>query len=217
MNLLRRRRGVLILGLAGLLVCLLLVLGVLWAGSYLVVADPLQPSDAIFVLANGGPARLVEAGHLYRRGLAPLVAVSLAGDHMPAARKLAGQPSRQEEAVNVLVYVGVPAHGLVRLDQVVVNTYEELSADFDYARARGFRRVILVTSPQHTRRVRMIWNAYYQARVAALVHPTPYEPFDAARWWRSSRSLEKGLHELAAIAHFLVGRPLPTYDQRVER
>jgi uncharacterized SAM-binding protein YcdF (DUF218 family) len=204
----------LVLGLAGLLLCLLLALGVYRAGSYLVVADRLEPSDAIFVLADNGPARLVEAGYLYRRGLAPLVGVSLVGDPMPAARNLAGQPPRQEEAVNVLVHVGVPPHALVRLNQVVVNTYEELSADFDYARARGFRRVILVTSPQHTRRVRMIWNAYYQTRVPALVHPTPFEQFDAARWWRSSRSLEKGLYELAAIAHFLLGRPLPTHDQR---
>ena len=204
----------LILGLAGLLLCLLLALGVYRAGSYLVVADPLEPSDAIFVLANGGPARLVEAGYLYRRGLAPLVGISLADDHMSAARTLAGQPSRQEEAVNVLLHVGVPRHAVARLNRVVVNTYEELNADFEYARAHGIRRVILVTSPQHTRRVRLIWNAHYQSRVPALVHPTPFEQFDAARWWGSSRSLEKGLHELGAIAHFFLGRPLPTYDRR---
>jgi uncharacterized SAM-binding protein YcdF (DUF218 family) len=212
MKLFRRPRATLILGL-GLLVCFLLALGLHRAGSYLVVSDRLEPSDAIFVLANGGPARLVEAGHLYRRGLAPLVAVSLAGDPMPVARQLAGQPSRQEEAVNVLLHVGVPPHALARLNRVVVNTYEELSANFDYARAHGMRRVILVTSPPHTRRVRIIWNALYQTTLPALVHPTPFDQFDAARWWRSSRSLEKGLHELGAIAHFVLGRPLPTYDR----
>jgi uncharacterized SAM-binding protein YcdF (DUF218 family) len=215
MKLFRRRRAPLILGLVGLLLCLLLVLGVDRAGTYLVVADRLEPSDAIFVVAGGtGPPRLVEAGYLYRRGMAPAVVISLARDGLPAARRLAGEPPPQEAAARVLVHVGVPAKAVARLEQVVANTDEELRVDFDYARAKGFRRVILVTSPQHTRRVRMIWNAYYQATVPALVHPTPFEEFDAARWWRSSRSLEKGLYELAAIAHFLVGRPLPTHDRR---
>ena len=116
--------------------------------------------------------------------------------------------------MRALVHAGVPRQAVARLDRVVVNTDEELGADFDYARAQGFRRVILVTSPQHTRRVRMIWDASYQATLPALVHPTPFEEFDAARWWRSSRSMEKVFYEIAAIAHFLLGRPLPTHDRR---
>jgi uncharacterized SAM-binding protein YcdF (DUF218 family) len=213
MKLFRRRRATLILGLVGLVLCLLLALGVDRAGLYLVVADRLESSDAIFVLAGTGPGRLVEAGYLYRRGMAPSVVISLARDGLPAARRLAGEPPLQEAAARVLAHVGVPTKAVARLDQVVANTDEELRVDFDYARAKGFRRVILVTSPQHTRRVRLIWNTYYQAAIPALVHPTPFEEFDAVRWWRSSRSLEKGLYELAAIAHFLVGRPLPTHDR----
>jgi len=213
MKLFRLRRATLILGLAGLLVCLLLALGVRRAGSYLVVADQLEPSDAIFALAGTGPTRVVEAASLYRRGLAPVVVVSLPPDTAALARQLAGEPAPQERAMRALVHAGVPRHAVARLDRVVVNTDEELGVDFDYASAQGFRRVILVTSPQHTRRVRMIWDARYEAKLSALVHPTPFEEFDATRWWRSSRSLEKSLYELAAIAHFLLGRPLPTHDR----
>jgi uncharacterized SAM-binding protein YcdF (DUF218 family) len=214
MNLFRVRRTALVLGLAGVLVCSLLTLGMFGLGRYLVVADRLEPSDAIFALAGVGPGRLVEAAALYQRGLAPRVVVSLPPDTIRLARELAGEPAPQERAVRALVHAGVPHQAVRRLDRVVVNTDEELDVDFHYARARGFRRVILVTSPQHTRRVRLIWNAYYQGQLPALVHPTPFEEFDAARWWRSSRSLEKSFYELAAIAHFLLGRPLPTYDRR---
>ncbi|MGH7312485.1 MAG: YdcF family protein [Candidatus Rokuibacteriota bacterium] len=214
MKLFRLRRAALLLGLVGLLVCLLLVLGIFRVGPYLVVADRLEPSDAIFVLAATGPARLVEAASLYRRGLAPVVVVSLPPDTLRVARELAGEPAPQERAVRALVHAGVPRQAVARLDRVVVNTDEELGVDFDYARTQGFRRVILVTSPSHTRRVRMIWNAYHEARLPALVHPTPFEEFNGARWWRSSRSLEKVFYELAAITHFLLGRPLPTHDRR---
>ncbi len=214
MKLFRRGRATLVLGLVGLLICLLLALGIRRAGSYLLVVDRLEPSDAIFVLAGTGPTRLVEAASLYRRGLAPLVVVSLPPDTSRVARELAGEPEPQERAVRGLVHAGVPRPAVTRLDRVVENTDEELALDFDHARAQGFRRVILVTSPQHTRRVRLIWDTYYQARLPALVHPTPFEDFDAARWWGSSRSLERVFYEVAAIAHFWLGRPLPTHDRR---
>jgi uncharacterized SAM-binding protein YcdF (DUF218 family) len=208
------RRATLVFGLAVLVACALLVLGISRIGPYLVVADRLEPSDAIFVLAGTGPGRLVEAASLYRRGLAPVVVVSRPPDTMRVARELAGEPPFQERALRALVHAGVPARAVVRLDRVVANTAEELGLDFEYAQARKYRRVILVTSPQHTRRVRMIWNASFQEELPALVHPTPFEEFDSARWWSSSRSLEKGLHEVAAIANFLLGQPVPTHGQR---
>lgn len=102
---------------------------------------------------------------------------------------------------------------MAKLDRLVRNTRQELAAHFTHAQARGWRRVIIVTSPSHTRRVRLIWNGGYQAEVAALVHPTPYERFEPDRWWRSTRSLETGLYELAAIANFLIGSPVPTYGR----
>jgi uncharacterized SAM-binding protein YcdF (DUF218 family) len=192
----------------------LLVLGVQAVGPFLVVADRVEPSDAIIVLEGGTPAREVEAAALYRRGLASVVVLALARDPTPVARQLAGEPVLQERAARALQYAGVPRQAIVRLERQVDNTAQELQVDFEHARARGFRRVILVTSPQHTRRVRVVWNARYQARIPALVHPTPYEPFDPGRWWRSRRYLEDSLHELAAIAHFLLGSPLPTFDRR---
>jgi uncharacterized SAM-binding protein YcdF (DUF218 family) len=214
MNLFGPRRATLLFGSAVLLACALLVLGLLKLGPYLVVADSLEPGDAIFVLAGTGPGRLVEAAALHRRGLAPVVVVSLPPDTMRRARELAGEPAPQDRAVSALVHAGVPRQAVARLDRVVVNTAEELAVDFEFAQAQNYRRVILVTSPQHTRRVRLIWNAYYQKRLPALVHPTPFEEFDAARWWGSSRSLEKSLYEVAAIVHFLLGGPLPTHDRR---
>ncbi|HSE93837.1 MAG TPA: YdcF family protein [Methylomirabilota bacterium] len=205
-----RRAGVLVLAPAAL--ALAAITGVCALGRYLVVADTLQPSDAIIVLDGRTPARELEAAALYHQGLAPRVVVARARDPYEVARALAGEPNPQVRALRVLTRLKVPRTAIEALDRVVENTTDELAADFEHARSRGFGRVILVTSPAHTRRVRVIWNARYQAAVPALVHPTPYDPFDTRGWWRSRRSIEYALHEIAGILHFRVGAPLPTFD-----
>jgi len=180
-------------------------------GTWIVVADPLRPSDAIFVLDGYFPTRELEGAALYHRGLAPIVAISLPRDPVPVARRLARLPAPQESAVLVLRNLNVPDRAIVRLDRVVQNTKEELALIKEVSRARGFRRVILVTSPSHTRRVRMIWDAR-PAITEALVHPNGFESFDGRRWWRSRRGIEEMVHELGGMANFLLGSRVPTFD-----
>ena len=194
-----------------LLVALGLLVATPMVGRFLLVADPLQKADAIFVLEGATPAREMQAAALYHLGLAPRVILTLARDPMQLARQLAGEPTPQERAARALMHAGVPAPALVRLDREVETSAQELGADYDYARTQGFRRVILVTSPPHTRRVRIIWNSRYQASIPALVYPTAYEAWDAERWWRSRRSIEIALHELVGIGHFFIGSPISTF------
>jgi uncharacterized SAM-binding protein YcdF (DUF218 family) len=208
----RRRRALLLLGLAALVLAAT-VAGLPVLGRWLVVADPLQASDAIIVLDGATPVRELEAAALYHRRLAPRIVVPRARDPYAGVRVLAGEPSPQERSVRVLLHVGVPRLAIETLEREVENTAQELDADAAHGLARGYRRVILVTSPAHTRRVRIIWNRRHQAALAALVHPTPHARFDPGRWWQSRRGVEEALHEVAGIVHFLVGSPLPTYGR----
>jgi uncharacterized SAM-binding protein YcdF (DUF218 family) len=180
--------------------------------AWLVVADPLQPSDAIFVLEGRTPAREVEAAAVYHRGLAPIVALSHARDPLSIARRLARLPPGQDTASVALRNLGVPDRAILRLEPEVENTVEELAVIADVSRARGFRRIILVSSPSHTRRIRMIWDARPRG-VAASVYPTSYETFDPHRWWRSRHGVETMLHELGGIVNFKLGSVLPTFDE----
>ena len=191
------------------------VLGGGWLGQWLVVADPLARSDAILVLEGLTPLRELEAAALFREGWAPRVVLTLARSPIPEeARRLAGDPEPQERAARVLRRGGVADTDIVRLDRPVENTLDELTIGFEYARAHGFRRVIVVSSPYHMRRVRIIWNSRFEGEVSALMRPTRYEPVDPARWWRAGRSLEDTLHETVGIVHFFIGSPIPTFDRR---
>ncbi len=199
----------------GLVLLVLVGVGVVvfrGVGRWLVAADPLAPSDAIFVLDGGTPARELAAADLYRHGLAPRVVVSNARPPVPDdIRRRAGVGTPQEGSVAVLRHVGVPDEAIERLQQRVENTAQEVAAEFAYATRERFHRVVIVSSPYHLRRVRVIWNARYQRTLPALLHPTPYEPYDAAHWWRSRHGLEWSLHEVLGIVNFRLGSPVPTF------
>jgi uncharacterized SAM-binding protein YcdF (DUF218 family) len=183
-------------------------------GLFLVIADPLRPSDAVFVLEGRTPARELEAAALYHGGWAPIVVLTRARDPVPEiTRQLAGQPRAHEIAGRVLRHRGVPPSAIVLLDSGVENTAQELAADFALARERGFRRVILVSSASHTRRVSLIWSRRYAERIPAIVRPTTYEPFPADRWWRSRHAVEAALHEYFGMLNFVLGSPLTTFDE----
>jgi uncharacterized SAM-binding protein YcdF (DUF218 family) len=181
-------------------------------GLWLVVADPLAPSDAIFVVAGAPPAREVEAAALYHRRLAPVVALSRARERNTVARELARFPPGQTVTSGVLLTLGVPERAILRLEREVENSVDELAHIADVSRARGYRRIVLVTSPPHTRRVRMIWDAG-RSGITALVHPTPYETFDQTGWWRSRHGFETVIHELGGMLNFKLGSRLATFDE----
>jgi len=159
-------------------------------GRFLVVDDPLEPADAIVVLA-ARESRARGAAALYQRGLAPRVV-------------LARVSSRHDAQARVLRTAGVPATAIAQLGRVTENTRDELQAEFEYAQAQGFRRIILVTSPYHTRRVALIWRNTARGRMPALVHATPYERFQPYLWWTSTTHLRYGLHELGGIVQVLL-------------
>jgi uncharacterized SAM-binding protein YcdF (DUF218 family) len=202
------------LGLCALFVFLAALLASRWLGPWLLVNEPLARADVIFVTDGQTPQRELEGAALFLEGWAPRVALALPRSAIPAAvQQLAGEPEPQQRAWQVLRRRGVPEAAIVRLERVVENTDEELQVDFDYARAHGFRRVIIVSSPYHTRRVRMIWHSRSGDALPAIVRVTRYEPVDPSRWWRSRRSLEAVSHEVFGIANFLLGGPIPTFDR----
>lgn len=204
--------------LLALLVCLAVVfVGELLAlretGKWLIRVDPLARADAIFVLDGMTPHRELEAVMLYREGWAPRVVLSRPrSDITDEMRRVFDLPQPREGLVRLLLRSGVPASAIAVLDPTVDNTLQELHADFEYARAHGFRRVILVSSPYHTRRIRLIWGSRFEREIPAVVRATRYEPVDPTRWWRSRRSIQDVGHELAAIIHFYIGSPIPTFD-----
>jgi uncharacterized SAM-binding protein YcdF (DUF218 family) len=176
-------------------------------GQALVVDDPRERADAIVVVAGSTPSREEMAAGLFREGWAPRVLVSR--QFVPGrVQRLIEMGVRrldfQGESVAALEKYGVPRDAIITLDQPVEITETELRAVAVAARDRGWRRLILVTSPFHARRVQLIWRRESGGAIEGRLAPVPDECAAGNTWWRRRRCSESVLHEyLGLLALYL--------------
>jgi uncharacterized SAM-binding protein YcdF (DUF218 family) len=208
----RTRRG---LAVTALLAAVLVVLAAAahrpalrFVGRALVVEDALAPADAVVIMAGGIPSREATAAGLYRSGWAPRVVLS--NDFTPdRVRELIALGARrldyQGESLVVLERHGVPPDAIVALSAPVKTTEAELRLVAETARARGWRRVILVTSPLHSRRVKLVWAREASGGIEALIALVKEEAVPGDGWWRKRRQAEAILHEYLGLAAIYLG------------
>lgn len=224
----RRRQG----GLAAL--CGLLALGILVSASAPVVSDALvaslerdhPPADpaaapaagAVVVLggslATGIPPRrgpelvdasdrVLHASRLFRAGKAPLVVAS--GGRLPwseAAR------SEAEEMADLLVEWGVPREAIL-LEPKARTTSENAVETAKLLRARGVKRVLLVTSSIHMRRALASFKAEGLEAVpspcdALVAGPPATGPFAFLPNPEALARTHRALKELLGLAYYRV-------------
>lgn len=203
--LLRRLRVIVLLALS-----LALVIGAVVAfrsvGHWLVRPDPLAPADVIVVLSGTMPARAAEAARIFRMGYSHKVwitrPVSPADELARMGIPYAGEEDYSSE---VLIHEGVPAQAIRILPEIIVDTQQEVEEISRDARAEGDSRVMIVTSPQHTRRVKALWLKLVGRNPALIVRGSPQGGFDADHWWRNTRDAFSVVRELMGLLNVWTG------------
>ena len=201
----------------GVLAVLLLVAAVVvfrGAGRWLDREDPLSHADVIFVVGGGMPQRALEAGRVFAMGYAPEVWLSRPDSPADDLAKI-GVHFYGEEDYNrqILIHQGVPEAAIHLLPEPVVNTEEELQEVGRAMRQEGKKTIILVTSPQHARRVWTLWQRLVGNDPRAMVHGTHDDPFDADHWWRNTRDVFSVVHETLGLVNAWLGLPVPAYSR----
>ena len=173
-----------LLALAALATVWFLVYG----GRYLQHEDPLQRSDAIFVLAGTRAERLLEGADLYKEGHAPVIVLSPGrpepGEHLLRQRGIRF-PSNVELERDVLLQMRLPPAAILATEGYVDNTAQEANLLRALVKAHGWRRVIIVTSKYHTRRAAFAFRRGLEGTGAQVVmRASRYDSSDPARWWR---------------------------------
>ena len=161
---------------------------VVYGGRYLQHEDPLVKADALFVLAGTRLERALEAVDLYKDGIAPVIVLS-PGRPDPAELLVRARgirfPSDAELVRDVMVQMGIPAAAILATDGSVDNTAQEANLLRAMVQARGWRRVIIITSKYHTRRSAFAFRRGLEGTGAQVVmRATRHDPSDPARWWR---------------------------------
>ncbi len=155
-------------------------------------------SDAAFVLGGDSGDRVLRAADLHRQEMAGVFVLTGAED-------LAGEvlPVYLYWRAAVLVRAGVP-EGAVLLDSASSNSSEEAAYGLGLAKARGWKRVMVVSDPPHMRRLSLIWGRAFSGSgiefVLVASRPRWWVP---ERWWTSRKSANFVVQEYIKLAYEL--------------
>ncbi len=183
-----------------------------WAvDAFDVSQPPPQRADALVVLGAGlhcstgqldatSLARVTSAISLWRAGVAPLIAIS---DSDPTIRP-AGCPSQATVQRTLIESLAGPDGPDVFTLPPMRTTATEAAAVANLQRQRGWKQVVVVTSPVHTRRARDIFR---RAGVDAVVVASSEPQFDGSfsRPTHRTRALGQVVREIAGTAKAKLG------------
>ena len=186
-----------LIGLGLFLVLTVNPLTLAWFAGRYVVADDLEPSDAVLYL-RGNPdeerVRMEEAARLVQKRYAPLLLVSV--DSKP----FYGQPMRKL-VETFLRQRGFPPEKLRFCENNADFTAEEAQALLSCLKQLRAKQAIVVTSEYHTRRSRFLFRRVFSgSEIAVLVHPVYNSAYWDPHWWRRRRWAKTFLIESLAQA-----------------
>jgi uncharacterized SAM-binding protein YcdF (DUF218 family) len=175
-------------------------------GRWLVRPDPLAPADVVVVISGGMPARAEEAARIFRMGYAHKVWITRpVSPTDELARMGVAYAGEEDYSRQLLIHEGVPAQAIRILPEPIVDTQQEVEEISREARAEGDRTVMIVTSPQHTRRVKALWSKLAGQNPAVIVRDAPLDGFDADHWWRNTRDAFSVVRELMGLLNVWTG------------
>jgi uncharacterized SAM-binding protein YcdF (DUF218 family) len=178
-------------------------------GSYLYAEDPLQRADAICVLAGTRMERPLEAADLYLQGWARHIVLT---EETPDSgivtleRRGFDFPSNAEIARDIMVRLGVPSTAIEILQEIHDSTAHEANSLRRIAVARGWKRIIVVTSKFHTRRGGFaIRRELKGSGTDVIMRGSRYDSADPVHWWRTRAGVRNAINETQKLAAYALG------------
>jgi uncharacterized SAM-binding protein YcdF (DUF218 family) len=195
---------------AGLAVVALLVAAyvarapLLTAAARVLTVDTAAPGAAYIVALSGGAeTRPFTAAELFKKGIAPTVLVY---DHAKNDDVRAGRTaSTLDLSRRILEFQGVPPAAIRVVPGEVVSTWDEAQALRQMLPAQEPITVVVVTSPEHTRRAQWAFRkAFAGTRVDIRMAPARHLAFDETNWWRDDLGMLAYLHEYLKLPFYWV-------------
>jgi uncharacterized SAM-binding protein YcdF (DUF218 family) len=179
------------------------------------VEDAPQKADYILPLA-GDWHRLIKADELYKSGYAPGLLLSNSRVRPPTRLHLLREEmgiqrtDPREFRKRLLLHLGIPEEALTAFGDGHISTAEEAEAFRSFLKSNKPKprdgkqlRVILVTSPFHTRRAKMIFETAMPDTLFMITSPP--EGRLKAQWWRDQTSAQLAVGEAFKFTYYLLG------------
>jgi hypothetical protein len=169
-------------------------------GGYLIVGDPIHRADVLVPLA-GDPARVRYAVQVVNRGDAQWLLITNM-DHVwnDPANVYSTRTSREA------VEYGILPGRIFVAGQPVSTTYEEALVIRDFVEHHEWQSVIVVTSPSHTRRSRIIFRDVFQGSgIEVMILPVEGHWYTSDSWWLRRDGWHITVQEYLKLALYKLG------------
>jgi uncharacterized SAM-binding protein YcdF (DUF218 family) len=186
------------------------------AGAYLYKKDEFKPADAIVVLAGEEKERVEYGAKLFKEGWARKDRIIMSGG--PAVWKYSWASLMKAQAV----CLGVSGNSIIVEDRSR-STEENAIFTKEILVKRGYKSIILVTSPYHSKRASVIFGRVLGSGIKIISAPSEESWFKFDDWWKRVRDRDMVLSEYSKfikIWTFGVHKgkmPVPPEKQRSER
>jgi hypothetical protein len=180
------------------------------AGWALVADEPLEPADIIVVAVDADGPGVLEAADLVRSGIAARVAVfaDLPDDtDREFRRRGLTHEDAASRSVRQLESLGIAS--VERVSGAVAGTEDEGGLLPGWCDERQFLSVVVVSAPDHTRRLRRVLHRSMQGhRTRVTVRFAHYSRFDPDRWWQTRAGIRIEIVEVEKLLLDLVRHPV---------
>ncbi len=174
-------------------------------GGLLDASSAPEACEALFVLSGAPIDRGQHAAKLFHAGIAPVLVCTGELPHATVQKICALDYTEAHSTRHVLLECGVkPA--AVRILGVGTSTREECKALVEYAKKNGWKKVGVVSSLFHTRRIARTVSPLAQAAgLTVKVFGAPSLDFDERQWWRSENGLIFVNNEYVKLFYYAFG------------
>jgi uncharacterized SAM-binding protein YcdF (DUF218 family) len=189
------------------MVALLWPLAAWVAAKGLIVHAEVSRADAIVVLAGSSTyvERTGAAAKLFRDGRAPLIVLTNDNNRSGWSVEQQRNPLFIERAADELAARGVDRNRIELIRSPVTSTYDEVVRIRDYARSRGWRAIIVVTSGYQSRRALWTLQRVFHGEDVVLglnAAPPGEQSPSPAIWWCSRMGWNSVAGEYAKMVYY---------------
>jgi len=186
------------------ILALLIVIAVthaLWLeaiAKFLIVRDEISHADVIVILGGGAADRVWQGVDLYQSGYGKWILATGMKHEMPGLVVTWPELARREA-----ISQGVPEDAFIVEDRPT-STYEDAIYVKEDMLNRGFKSAIIVSSPHHTRRARMIFRKVFKDHKDISLQFSPVEDgkFQVEKWWTRENELIGVVNEYCKLVFY---------------
>ena len=165
-----------------------------YAGNYLVLEHKPEKADLIVCLGGNNIERGLSVSDAYNADLAPLIYLSrpqVSDGYDVLEDKNVKYPEEADLLEMFLKDLKIPEKAVIRDDTYVENTFDEALLVKKEVVKRGFKSLVIITSPTHSRRAWRTYKKVFEGTDVKIYSlPSSYSKYNPENYWHERKYLK---------------------------